>query len=667
MAAMLTRVLIANRGEIASRIIRTCRSMGLATVAIYSDPDAAAPFVEEADEAVYIGPPLADASFLAIDKIVDMARRTAADAVHPGYGFLAENADFAQACEDAGITFIGPQPEAIRRMGRKIEAKELMAAAGVPVIPGFSAVGIDTDDLARRIDELGYPILLKASAGGGGKGMRIVNRRDDLEAALKAARREALAAFGDDDLLVERYFEAPRHIEVQIIGDHHGNLLHCFERECSIQRRHQKVIEEAPSSAADAELRERICNAALLAGRAIEYRNAGTVEFVVDQRNNFYFLEVNTRLQVEHPVTEEITGLDLVRLQILIAEGHPLPFRQSDLRIRGHAIEARLYAEDPEVDFLPAIGRIEDWRPSDLPGVRYEAGIRHGSDVTIHYDPLLAKVIVHAPTRTEASRRLARALQELRVHGVKTNRDFLVRVLRHPEFIAGRIDTHFIERQGLAHGDPDLLRRVCRIHAIAAALWLQNGRRAAARVLSNIPSGWRNSPSGMQRISFASRSDRIEVEYGRRRDQTWSVQVDGEPHTVGLKACEANAIALVVDGVHRTYDVSTRGEVCYVDSALGASELHRIPRFPTHESEEIRGGCHAPMPGKVLDVRVAVGDTVRRGGLLVVLEAMKMEHEIVSPADSRVIEVRVRVGQQVDAGDVLVVLDEQESDEGAKA
>jgi acetyl-CoA carboxylase biotin carboxylase subunit len=663
MANMLKRVLIANRGEVAARIIRTCRSMGLATVAIYSDPDAGAPFVQGADEAVYIGPPSADASFLAIEKIINAARRTHADAIHPGYGFLSENADFAQACETAGVTFIGPQPDAIRRMGRKIEAKQLMAAAGVPVIPGFSAVGMNTADLLRRIEELGYPVLLKASAGGGGKGMRIVGAAAELEAAVNAARRESLSAFGDDALLVERYFEAPRHIEVQIIGDHNGNLVHCFERECSIQRRHQKVIEEAPSSVVDEKLREEICDAALVAARTIEYRNAGTVEFVLDQQGKFYFLEVNTRLQVEHPVTEEITGLDLVRLQIMIAEGHPLPFSQQDLRMRGHAIEARLYAEDPDIDFLPATGKIEAWQTSDLPGVRYEEGIQRGSEVTIHYDPLLAKVVAHAPTRSEASRLLARALTELRVHGVRTNRDFLVRVLHHPEFLAGRIDTHFINRHGLAQSDQAVLQSTASLHAIAAALSLQNERRSRAKVLREIPSGWRNSPSGMQRVTFAARGRTIEVDYIRRRGGTWDVNVDGAPHAVAMQSSDSESITLVIDGICRTYHVKVRTAACYVDSVLGSSELQRVPRFPTHEAEAVRGGCQAPMPGKVLEVRVTAGSSVRRGDLLIVLEAMKMEHQIVAPSDGEVSEVRVSIGQQVDAGDVLVVLNEQTSSE----
>jgi acetyl-CoA carboxylase biotin carboxylase subunit len=655
---VIERILIANRGEIAARIIRTCRSMGIGTVAIYSDPDAEAPFVRAADDAVYIGPPLADASFLAIDKIVGVARSSGADAVHPGYGFLAENADFAQACQDAGITFIGPQPEAIRRMGGKIAAKKIMADAGVPVIPGFAAVGMDAAAMTARIEELGYPVLLKASAGGGGKGMRIVRAAAELGRAIDAARREAAHAFGDDALLVERYFEAPRHIEVQILGDHHGNLIHCFERECSIQRRHQKVIEEAPSPAVDEKLRREICAAALTAARAIDYRNAGTVEFVVDRNGSFYFLEVNTRLQVEHPVTEEITGLDLVRLQILIADGYCLPIRQDDLKIRGHAIEARLYAEDPEADFLPSTGRIECWQPGDVPGIRYEEGVQQGSEVTIHYDPLLAKVIVHAASRTEASRRLAGALAEMRVHGVRTNQTFLVRVLRHPEFLAGNIDTHFIDRHGVARGDAEQALATDRAHALAAALWLQARRRADAGVLRSIPTGWRNNPSAMQHIAFGARGNKIEVEYQRRRDGGWNVAIDGTAHRVELERSDGESTSLLVDDVHRTYTLQTRGRLCYVHSTLGTSDLEEVERFPSHDSEDVQGGCHAPMPGRVLEVLVAAGDPVRRGDLLVVLEAMKMEHQIVAPADGTVTEVRVAVGQQVDGGDILVVLDE---------
>ena len=652
------KVLIANRGEIASRIIRTCRAMGIGTAAIFADPDRNAPFVRAADEAVYIGPPLTGSSFLAIDKIIDAARRVGADAVHPGYGFLAENADFAQACADAGLTFVGPTPDAIRQMGSKIEAKRIMAAAGVPVIPGFSAAGLSDHDIELRARELEYPILIKASAGGGGKGMRVVRDPSTLAASLAAARREAKNAFGDDTLLIERYFESPRHIEMQILGDAHGNLIHCFERECSIQRRYQKIIEEAPSPAVDDALRARLGAAALAAGRAIGYQNAGTVEFVVDREGTFYFLEVNARLQVEHPVTEEITGLDLVRLQILIAQGAPLPVRQEDLAIHGHAVECRIYAEDPFADFLPSTGTLVCWEEPAAVGVRYESGVESGSEVTIYYDPMLAKVIAHAPTRTEAAQRLARALAQMRVHGVHTNIGFLIGVLRHAEFLAGRLDTHFIDKHiVLDHGRSPEQCAADRLHALATALWLQEQRRAAAAVWRDIPSGWRNNPSAMQEAAFTAGSDTIRVQY-RVHGRGIDANVDGTAHTAAVHSWDRTHISLVTGDLRRTYRFVTSGDMHYVHSSLGTSELREVPRFPSLVREDVHGGCHAPMPGKILAVRVEVGQQVAKGDPLIILEAMKMEHEVTAPHDGVVREVLVEVGQQVDAGDVLVVVED---------
>jgi acyl-CoA carboxylase subunit alpha len=493
--ARVTKILVANRGEIARRVLRTVRAMGLAGVAVYSDADADAPHVREADEAVRLGPAPSRESYLAIDRVLAAAAATGADAVHPGYGFLAENADFAARVAAAGLTFIGPPVEAIRTMGSKIEAKRIMADAGVPVVPGVSGRGRSDAELAAEGRALGFPLLVKASAGGGGKGMRIVRAAAELGDALAAARREAEGAFGDGTLLIERYFEAPRHIEVQIFADTYGAVVHCFERECSIQRRYQKVIEEAPSPAVDGALRAKLGAAAVAAARAIGYVGAGTVEFIVDRQGAFYFLEVNTRLQVEHPVTEAVTGLDLVRLQIVVAQGEPLPFAQEDLALDGHAIEARLYAEDPARDFLPATGRVLLWEPPRLPGVRYDAGVVAGSDVGVHYDPLLAKVIAHGASRAEATQRLVRALQGLGVAGVTTNRDFLIAVLTHPRFHAGETDTHFIERhlpaerRGVA-GDA----RAERIHVIAAAIHEHECRRRQGGPLpASIPSGWRNN------------------------------------------------------------------------------------------------------------------------------------------------------------------------------
>src|SRR5438128_1445873 len=476
----IEKILIANRGEIAARVIRTCRAMGIRTVAVYADPDREAPFVRAADEAVSIGPPVSTSSFLAIEAMLDVARRTGADAIHPGYGFLSENADFAQASADAGVVFIGPSSEAIRRMGSKIEAKRIMEAAGVPIVPGFAVAGLDDREVRERGAKVGYPLLVKASAGGGGRGMRLVQDPAGLGPALEAARREAKSAFGDDALLVERYVTAPRHVEIQILGDVHGTLLHCFERECSIQRRHQKIIEEAPSPALDDERRRRMCAAAVAAGRAIGYHNAGTVEFVLDATGAFYFLEVNTRLQVEHPVTEEVHCLDPLRLQILIAGAEPLPLGQADIGLRGHAIEARIYAEDPRTDFLPSTGTLVAWEEGRGPGIRWESGVETGSEVSIHYDPMLAKVIAHAPTRAETLARLARAPATTRVPGVPTHIPLLLEVLRHPEFVAGRLDTHFVGTQVVPDRPPTAAEREAdRVPAVAVALWQQARRRAA--------------------------------------------------------------------------------------------------------------------------------------------------------------------------------------------
>jgi acetyl-CoA carboxylase biotin carboxylase subunit len=660
----IDKVLIANRGEVAARIARTCRALGIATVAVYADPDREAPFVRAADEAVAIGPPVASASFLAIETMLAAARRTGADAIHPGYGFLAENADFAQACAEAGLVFVGPPPDAIRRMASKIEAKRIMAAAGVPVVPGFSAEGLSERAIAEQARALGYPVLVKASAGGGGKGMRLVEEPARLAPALEAARREAEAAFGDDTLLVERYVASPRHVEVQILGDAHGTLVHCFERECSIQRRHQKIVEEAPSPALDDERRARLCAAAVAAGRAIGYQNAGTVEFVVDGAGAFYFLEVNTRLQVEHPVTEEVTGLDLVRLQLLLARGEPLPFRQEELALRGHAIEARIYAEDPRTDFLPSTGTLVAWDEARGPGIRWESGVEAGSAVTIHYDPMLAKVIAHAPTRAEAVGRLAGALAGTRIHGVRTNVPVLLEVLRHPEFAAGRFDTHFIGTHVVpGRGLTAAEQEADRVHAVAVALWLQERRRAAAPVLRGIPSGWRNNPSQPQEVRFTSGEAAITVQYRVRSADRIEVAVDGTAHDAAVLAWDADAVVLLLDGIRRACRVVSRDDVHWVHSPLGSSELHEVPRFPPPAAEEVHGGCRAPMPGRVLAVHAAPGDRVAKGAVLAVLEAMKMEHEVTAPHAGVVRAVAVEPGQQVNAGDVLVVLEEERGEE----
>ncbi len=659
---MFRKVLIANRGEIAVRIARTCHAMGLSTVAIYADPDRDAPFVRLADEAIYLGPPVASGSFLAGEKILDAGLACGVDAVHPGYGFLAENADFAAACIARGITFVGPSPAVIESMGNKTTAKAVAVDAGVPVVPGFDARNMDEAAIVAHCEKVGFPVLLKAAYGGGGKGMRIVERSADVPAAVAAAKREALAAFGRDDLLVERYVERPRHVEVQILGDHHGNLVHLFERECSIQRRHQKVVEEAPSPTIRPETRQRLTEAAVALGRALGYVNAGTVEFIVGADESFYFLEVNTRLQVEHPVTEAILGLDLVRLQLDIAAHRPLPFRQEDLVPRGHAIEVRLCAEDPRVDHLPAIGSVHRWQPALEPGVRFDSGIAAGSAVTIHYDSMLAKVIAHGPTRDEAARKLSRALSGTVVQGLRTNAEFLARLLDTPSFRAAELDTSFLARH------PELTQPVAdqpdidRVHAVAAALWQQAQHRRAADVLSTLPSGWRNNPAVHQRVQFSGDAGDIEVAYRHLGRQRFALQVEGlEADTAEILEVGADHLLACIGSVRRAYHLLQHGDVVEVHSSRGRSTLGEHPRFPDRALEKVAGSCQASMPGRILSVRVTVDQPVERGAVLLTMEAMKMEHDIVAPHAGIVREVRVAQGDQVDAGAVLVVLDESDT------
>jgi propionyl-CoA carboxylase alpha chain len=657
----ITRLLIANRGEIARRIMRTAREMGMATVAVYADSDATAPFVREADQAVALRGATSVETYLDIAKILEAARRTGADAVHPGYGFLAENAEFARAVIDAGLTWVGPRPEAIAAMGDKLAAKKLMTEARVPTLPAVEITGGTGDEDRERAREVGYPLLVKASGGGGGKGMRVVGSDADLTEAIAGARREAAAAFGNDTVFLERYLQAARHVEVQVFGDRHGNVVHCFERECSIQRRHQKIIEEAPSPAVDAGLRKKLGHAAVAAGKAIGYDNAGTVEFLLDGDHNFYFLEMNTRLQVEHPVTEEITGLDLVREQIRVAEGDPLSFRQEDLCIKGHAIEARVYAEDPANDFLPATGRLVAWEPDPTLPARFESGAETGSEISVHFDPMLAKVIVHAPTRTEAALRLANVLERLRLHGVATNRDFLVNVLRHDAFLSGDTSTDFIERYRPARKRHVRAEEV-RAATLAVALAAQQARRAEARVLNTIPSGWRNNPSTLQHVRFVHRGEDIITEYLRSGDGSFVYDIDGHRGEARIIRSGEGRMELEIDGVQRTLSVVSDGLQHWVQSATGEVRLVEVPRFPEPELEHIAGGYAAPMPGNIVAVNVEPGQRVSAGQVLVVVEAMKMEHLITCTEDGIVTEVRVTVGAQVEAGQVLLVVDTGESE-----
>jgi acetyl/propionyl-CoA carboxylase alpha subunit len=652
---MLGKLLIANRGEIARRIIRTARAMGIPTVAVYSDVDAREAFVREADEAVRLGGAAPGESYLRAEAIIDAARRTGADAIHPGYGFLAENAEFARACGDAGITFVGPTPEAIEAMGSKLEAKRRLAEVGVPVLP-------DTTDPESAAADVGFPLLVKPSAGGGGKGMRVVRAEPELAAAVDASRREAKAAFGDDTLLFERYVETGRHVEIQILGDSHGEIIHLGERECSIQRRHQKILEESPSVAIGPELRERMGEAAVAAGKSIRYVSAGTVEFLLGDDEDFYFLEVNTRLQVEHPVTEEVRGLDLVRLQLEIAAGGHVPSARPEPT--GHAIEVRLYAEDPAADYLPQTGRLSHLSIPARPGIRIDAGVESGSAISIHYDPMIAKVIAHAPTRDEAARVLAATLREAQIDGLRTNRGFLVRLLEDADFLAGRFDTHFLERpEADALLMPLVTEVELRASVAAAALAAQAGRRATATVQRSIPSGWRNNVSADQRMEYANGDHTHAVEY--RLDRAGALvrlAVDDETlEDARLLGATPEAVELEIAGVRRRYDVRQAGGDLHVSGPAGQIDLRELPRYPDPTAHAAAGSLLAPMPGSVIRVDVAQGDAVTAGQPLLVLEAMKMEHEIVAPMDGTVSALSVSVGDQVDAGALLAAIDDADS------
>ena len=655
----INKILIANRGEIARRVMRTCREMGIATVAVCSDADRGAPFVAEADEVVPLGGTLPGESYLRVEAIVDAARNVGADAIHPGYGFLAENATFAQACQEAGITFIGPPAEVIAAMGSKIEAKRRMGKADVPLLPTIEVAGQPGGKVLKQVERLGWPVLVKASAGGGGRGMRIVRQASQLASSIETARQEATSAFGDGTLFVEPYLESVRHVEIQILGDAHGNLVHLFERECSIQRRHQKIIEESPSVALDEDLRRALTETAVRVGKEIGYVGAGTVEFLLTPEGKFYFLEVNTRLQVEHPVTECITGLDLVRLQILVASGEPLPAEARNATMRGHAIEARLYAEDPRQDYLPCAGKLHRFRLPDLPGIRVDSAVDDTAVISPYYDSMLAKVIAHAPTRAEAARRLSRALARAQIHGLRTNRELLVRTLEHPDFLRGDTDTHFLVRHDVTElGAPLGDEHVERLHAAAAALSSQAARRREATVLGSAPSGWRNNPSQLHQTRFRGSGGEITVEYQFARDGL-QLKINGDDQgNVRYDGDDPEQIRMRIGHVERSYHVHCCGDTFYVDSPLGASELVELPRFPVPEEEVAAGSLVAPLPGVVHEVKVKQGDTVAAGDLLLVIESMKVHHSIAAPLAGRVAELHVEAGHHVDGGTVLVVIDE---------
>ncbi|MEU6074935.1 biotin carboxylase N-terminal domain-containing protein [Micromonospora sp. NPDC047074] len=671
---MITRLLVANRGEIARRVLATCRALGVETVAVHSDADADAPFVAEADQAVRLPGNTPAETYLRIELILDAARRAGADAVHPGYGFLAENAEFAAAVTDAGLTWVGPPAKAIAAMGDKMAAKALLAEAGVPMLPTWT----DADEITA------FPVLVKASAGGGGRGMRVVRDAAALAEAVASARREATGAFGDGTVFIERYVERGRHVEVQIFGDTHGTVVALGVRDCSIQRRHQKVVEEAPGVLPH-EVRMALHEAAVAAGRAVDYVGAGTVEFLLASDGEIYFLEMNTRLQVEHPVTELTTGLDLVRLQLLVAEGEPLPVAATP-PAQGHAIEVRLCAEDPAQGYRPATGHLHrfavpgvvaEFGPLAGPGLRLDSGVVDGSVVGVHYDSMLAKVIAWAPTRAEAARALAGALARAELHGVTTNRDLLVRVLRSPEFGAVDVDTGFLDRHPEVFA-PLLPADELPLVALAAALATAAARRADAPVLAGIPSGWRNVPAFPQVTRFAAPDGEIEVRYRLDRSgglAEWAAlpdagstaladesapdaasPADAPTSVVSLVGAAPDRVVLDVDGVRRAYRVHRASSEVFVDGPDGATSLTELPRFPEPTAELAAGSLVAPLPGAVTRVHVEVGQRVAAGDLLLTLEAMKLEHPVLAPADGVVAELPVAAGGQVDTGAVLAVV-----------
>jgi propionyl-CoA carboxylase alpha chain len=669
-------LLVANRGEIACRIMRSAHAMGIACVAVHSDADADSPHVEAADLAVHLPGVTPSETYLSSALLIDAAARSGADAVHPGYGFLSESGDFARVVTAAGLVWVGPSADAIDAMGSKVESKELMRRAGVPTLPSITVATDGRLPTPADVDHLGWPLLVKASAGGGGRGMRVVPGPEDLAEAVASARREAASAFGDGTVFLERYVIDPRHIEIQVVGDRYGDTVALFERECSIQRRHQKIIEEAPSPVVTPELRHRLMEASVAAAQAVEYENAGTVEFVVDQDGEPFFLEMNTRLQVEHPVTEAVTGLDLVRLQLLIASGAPLPDDVYAAAARGpigHAIEARLYAEDPAAGWLPSTGTLHRFELPTADGVRLDSGVVTGSVVSPHYDPMLAKVIAYAPTRHEATSVLAAALAGAQIHGVTTNRDLLVRTLRHPAFDAGATDTGFLDRHGLdALAAPLANPAARRRQAVALALAGQAARRAAASVQTAMPSGFRNSPAALQEVALVTPDGDLTVGYrfdrsGREVEQ---LAVDGQPAAITVGASTPTSVVLTEDDVTRRYRVHRMGTTGYVDGPDGSSTLTEQERFPIPGSQLRPGSSVAPMPGGVVRVEVNEGDLVTPGQLLVVLEAMKMEHAVHAEGAGTVTAIHVSVGEQVETGRVLVVVepdDDDAADPGADA
>jgi len=668
---MFSKILIANRGEIACRVIKTARAMGVKTVAVYSDADRGARHVALADEAVHIGAAPARESYLVIEKLIDAAKRTGAEGIHPGYGFLSENAAFADACAAAGIVFIGPPASAIRAMGSKSEAKKLMEIAKVPLVPGYHGDDQSPDLLASEAQRIGFPVLIKAAAGGGGKGMRPVAKAEQFADALAGAKREAKAAFADDHVLIEKYLERPRHIEIQVFADGHGDCVYLFERDCSIQRRHQKVIEEAPAPGMDPARRRAMGEAAVAAAKAIGYVGAGTVEFIADQSGDFYFMEMNTRLQVEHPVTEMITGQDLVEWQLRVATGARLPLTQDQLRIDGHSFEVRLYAEDPARGFLPSVGKLKHLvLPQERDGFRVDTGVRPGDEVSMNYDPMIAKIIVHGATRDAALRRLCVALGETEVVGVRTNAALLARIAAHPAFAAGEVDTGFIERHraALLPKAAALSDRALALAALARLEEIARDAAAMAQASNDRHSpwfsvgGWRPNGEGHDDLRWSEGGADIVVTARYPHEGGYVLALPGGEMRASASHDAEGRLRAEIGGDTLTGRVVTTtandggiDDIVFVDGEMRT--LRRVdPRDVSLADAGAAGdgSVKSPLPGKIIDVKVKEGASVSRGDALLVLEAMKMEHTLSAPSDGKVKRVIYNVGDQVAEGVDLI-------------
>ena len=635
------KLLIANRGEIACRIIKTAHEMGISCVAVYTEADTYSPFVRMADQAIKLSD-----SYLNGNEIINAAKQTGAEAIHPGYGFLSENAKFARAVQREGLIWVGPNSRVITSMGDKLKAKDIAEKAGVPTLP------MTTDP--KKANTIGYPILIKAAAGGGGKGMRIVEDKKDLKEAIAGAQREAKTGFGDDRVFIERYVASSRHIEIQILGDSQGNVVHLGERECSIQRRHQKIIEESPSPRVDSEMRAAMGDAAIKLAKKLKYESAGTVEFLVDDKTGeFWFLEVNTRLQVEHPVTEEVTGKDLVYEQLRIARGEELGYSQDDITWKGSSIEARLYAEDPSNDFLPATGTLIAYESDANIDARWDTGIEQGSVVGTDFDPMLAKVITKGKTRVDAANKLALALECLHIGGVTTNRDFLVASLRSEDFLKGKTTSDFIEKSNPQRAV--VLEGYSLENATsAAALWIQGQNRENANILKEIPTGWRNSRLPRQKITLSYLDNEVEVTYKANRDGSFTVN---EETTAKVIDWTPSGIDIEINTSRFYSKITQDDDNIVVHGPWGDALFKILPRFTLPGSEVQAGGLIAPMPGKVIDLKVKVGSKVKKGDTLVILEAMKMEHQVKASEDGKVTKVLIKKDDQLENGALLMVVD----------